>query len=86
MVLGGSDNDSKRGIDGWTLRKWYLSGELSVETITILDLIFSYTQVFDKKLGDPVWETVSMKVQKYKPFINIDIAKCKKIIRNMIND
>ena len=29
MVLGGSDNDSKRGINGWTLRKWYLSGGLS---------------------------------------------------------
>ena len=68
------------------LLKMYLSGELSVETVTILDLIFNYTKVFDKKLGDPVWETVSMKVQKYKPFINIDIAKCKKIIRNMIND
>jgi len=66
--------------------KMYLSGEVSVETVTILDLIFNYTKVFDKKLTDPVWETVSMKVQKYKPFINIDIAKCKKIIRNMIND
>ena len=29
LVLGGSDNDSKRGINGWTLRKWYLSGGLS---------------------------------------------------------
>jgi hypothetical protein len=29
LVLGGSDSDSKRGIDGWTLRKWYLSGGLS---------------------------------------------------------
>jgi len=66
--------------------KAYLSGDISVECATILDLIFNYTKVFDRKLMDPVWETVSLKVKKYKPFINIDIAKCKKIIREMIHD
>ena len=29
LVLGGTDNDSKKGVDGWTLRKWYLSNGLS---------------------------------------------------------
>lgn len=65
--------------------KAYLSGELSVETVTILDLIFNYTKVLDKKLTDPVWETVSLKIKKYKPFINIDVAKCKKVLRDMIH-
>ena len=65
--------------------KMYLAGDLSVETVTILDLIFNYTRVFDKKLMDPVWETVSMKIKKYKPFINIDVAKCKKVLRDMID-
>ena len=66
--------------------KMYLSGDLSVETVTILDLIFNYTKVFDRKLPDPVWETVSLKIKKYKPFINIDVAKCKKVLRGMINE
>jgi hypothetical protein len=26
-----------------------------------------------------------MKVRKYRPFINIDTLKCKKILREMIN-
>ena len=67
------------------LLKMYLAGDLSVETVTILDQIFNYTKVFDKKLTDPVWETVSMKIKKYKPFINIDVAKCKKVLRDMID-
>ena len=68
------------------LLKMYLSGDLSVETVTILDQIFNYTRVFDKKLMDPVWETVSLKIKKYKPFINIDVSKCKKVLRDLINE
>ena len=64
--------------------KKYLAGEVSIETLSILDLVFSFTGKLDKKLSDPVWETVSMKVRKYKPFINIDVSKCKKILREFI--
>ena len=64
--------------------KKYLAGEVSIETLSILDLVFSFTSKLDKKLSDPVWETVSMKVRKYKPFINIDVSKCKKILREFI--
>lgn len=65
--------------------KSYLSGDLSIETLCILDMIFNYTRRLDKKLMDPVWETVSLKVRKYKPFINIDVFKCKKILRELIH-
>ena len=65
--------------------KKYLAGEMSVETLTILDMVFGFVSRLDKKLTDPVWETVSMKIKKYKPFINIDTAKCKSILRGIIN-
>ena len=29
IVLGGTDSDKVEGTKGWTLRKWYTSGELS---------------------------------------------------------
>ena len=74
--------DCKRGHP--PILKAYLSGDLSVESATILDVVFNYTKVLDRKLTDPVWETVSMKIKKYKPFINIDIGKFKKIIRDVI--
>ena len=65
--------------------KRYLSGDLSVESITILDIIFDFSKKLDKKLQDPVWETVSMKIKKYKPFINIDVSKCKQILRELVH-
>jgi len=65
--------------------KMYLSGELSTETLTILDIIFSFSEKVDSKLSDPVWETINLKIKKYRPFINIDIVKCKRILREVIN-
>lgn len=66
--------------------KKYMAGELSIETLTILDIIFGFCAKIDKKLKDPVWETVSFKIKKYRPFINIDTGKCKKILRELIHD
>ena len=65
--------------------KRYLGGDISIETLTILDMIFGFCAKIDTKLSDPVWETVSFKVQKYRPFINIDITKCKSILRDIIH-
>ena len=65
------------------LRK-YLSGELSLEILVILEHIFSFVKDFDKKLSDPVWETVSMKITKYTPFINIDVYQYKKVLREIV--
>ena len=49
--------------------KRYLGGEIDLETLTILEKVFSFRKEFDKKLIDPVWETVSLKIKKYIPFI-----------------
>jgi hypothetical protein len=65
--------------------KKFLSGKLSLETFVIYDKIFSFSKDFDKKLLDPVWETVSLKIKKYKPFLNIDIFQYKQILRDIIN-
>ena len=46
----------------------------------------SFKGKFDKKLTDPVWETVSMKLKKYLPFLNINVFHFKKILRNIINE
>ena len=67
------------------LRK-YLGGELSLETLAILEKIFSFAKDFDQKLKDPVWETVSLKLKKYIPFININVFHYKKILRKLINE
>ena len=66
--------------------KKYLGGEISLETLSILEKIFSFQSKFDEKLKDPVWETVSMKLKKYLPFLNINVFHFKKILRNIINE
>ena len=66
--------------------KKYLSGSVSLETLTIFDKVFHFSKNFDKKLTDPVWETVSLKLKKYSPFLNIDMFQYKKILRSIINE
>jgi len=66
--------------------KKYLGGEISLETLMILEKVFSFVKNFDKKLTDPVWETVSLKIKKYTPFLNINVFPYKKILRELIND
>ena len=64
--------------------KKFLSGNISPETMVIYDRIFLFGKNFDKKLKDPVWETVSKKIKKYSPFINIDVQRYKSILKNVV--
>ena len=66
--------------------KKYLGGEISLETLSILEKVFSFKGKFDKKLKDPVWETVSMKLKKYLPFLNINVFHFKNILRGIVNE
>ena len=66
--------------------KRYLGGEISLETLMILEKVFSFVKDFDKKLQDPVWETVSLKLRKYSPFLNINVFTYKKVLREIINE
>ena len=68
------------------LLKKYLGGEISLETLTILEKVFSFVKNFDGKLKDPVWESVSLKIKKYIPFLNINVFQYKKILREIIHE
>ena len=66
--------------------KKFLGGNLSLENLIIYDIIFEFRERFNKKLDDPVWETVSLKIQKYKPFLNINVSKYKTLLREIVNE
>jgi hypothetical protein len=66
--------------------KKFLGGQLSLETLTIYEKILGFSKTFDKKLLDPVWETVSLKIKKYNPFLNINVFQFKTILREIINE
>tara|TARA_B100001057_G_scaffold117296_1_gene115874 strand:- start:431 stop:1027 length:597 start_codon:yes stop_codon:yes gene_type:complete len=66
--------------------KKYLRGEVNLETLVIFEKIFSFGKKFDQDLDDPVWESVSLKIKKYKSFLNINVFSFKQILRKIINE
>jgi hypothetical protein len=64
--------------------KKHLSKEVSLETLIICDRVLNFKSRFDKSMSDPVWESVSMKMKKYSPFMNIDIFKYKRILKEVV--
>lgn len=65
--------------------KKYMLGEVSPETMVILDATLNYIKQFDKKLSDPVWAETRNKILKYKPFLSIDKNKYVKIMKEALN-
>ena len=63
-----------------------MGGHIDLETLVVLEKIFEFRERFDQKLTDPVWETVSLKIRKYDPFININVFQYKKIVRELVNE
>ena len=66
------------------LLKKHLSGEICIETVVIYNRIFNFSKDFDKKLQDPIWEQVSKNIKKYDSFLNIDIFKFRKILKDCV--
>ena len=66
--------------------KKYLGGQVSLETLVIFEKIFSFGKKFDQNLTDPVWESVSLKIKKYKSFLNINVFPFKQILRKIVNE
>ena len=64
--------------------KNFLNGNISLETLVIYDRIFLFGKDFDKKLKDPVWETVSLRLKKYSPFLHIDVPRYKNILKEIV--
>ena len=75
--------DCKNGNHPEILKK-YLQKALTLETLVILNMILNYVKDFDKKMNDPVWEMMSLKIQKYQTFLNIDVVGYKKILKEII--
>lgn len=68
-----------------TLVKEHLRNNVSIESLIILDAIVNYKKQFDGKLNDFVWKTISLRIDKYRPFLlnSIDIDKYKTTLRRI---
>ena len=87
IILANADLDAvfARTTGHPPILKKYLSGDISLETLVICDRILGYRNDYDKQLTDPVWETVSLRIKKYSPFLNIDVFHFKKILKEVVH-
>lgn len=62
--------------------KMYLRGEVSIETLVILNQLIKFTDTLDNELsGDLVWPDISRIIRKYTPFLGIKKDKYDRILR-----
>lgn len=64
--------------------KLSLSKRISLETFAVLDMILNFIPQIDKYLKDPIWEEHKKLVLNYKPFLEVDIVKQKKLIKDVL--
>ena len=66
------------------LLRLLLSGKVSIQSVIIFDKILSFVNRWDKEIKETIiWPEKSFKIAKLKPFINVNITKCKFIMKEI---
>lgn len=64
--------------------RMYLQKEISLETLIILDSVFTFMRRYDTMISDPLFKEVSKLCKKYQPFLKFDKTKMKSLIRDKV--
>lgn len=63
------------------LLRLHLQNEIRLETMVILDILCGYSRIWSNRIVDPViWPQLALKIKKYRPFVQFDIPKVKKLV------
>jgi hypothetical protein len=63
------------------LLRQFIQRRISLDTLVIMDMVLGFMKRWDKKYHDPLWEMLSFKIKKYKPFLSIRKDKYTKLIK-----
>ena len=63
------------------LLKLFIQRSISLDTLIILDMVLGFMSQWDRVFRDPLWEGLSFKVKKYRPFLSISKPKYIKLIK-----
>jgi hypothetical protein len=63
------------------LLKLHIKGDVSLETLVIMDICLGFMKSWDNQMTDPLWEGLSFKIKKYKPFLSINSSKYKELMK-----
>ena len=62
----------------------YQQHDVTLETLVILNNIIGYVDRWDKEITDDIlYPKVSLRIRKYGSFLNVDVKKYKKMLREM---
>ena len=65
------------------LLRLFIKRQVCLESIVVLDMILGFMKDWDTNLRDPLWEQLSFKIKKYKPFLSINTTKYRPIIKKV---
>lgn len=69
---GNTFNDLFKTMGGHPpLLRLYIKQQICVETLIIVDMILGFMVDWNRELKDPLWQSLSFKIRKYKPFLSI---------------
>ena len=53
--------------------------KISLETLVIFEKLVTYRKAFDKEIREQIiWPKVSRLIEKYEPFVDVNIWRCRK--------
>jgi hypothetical protein len=64
-----------------------LHGDISIETMCILNAILNFLPMWDRKIVDTIhYPNVSLKMKKYTPFISFEVTKYKELLKKGLHE
>jgi len=63
----------------------FMQNEVTMETMVILNNIFNFIKIWDKKISDDIiYPKISRKIRKYGAFLNVNVDKYKKLTKETL--
>ncbi len=63
----------------------FMQNEVTLETMVILNNIFDFIKIWDKKISDDIiYPKVSRKIRKYGSFLNVNVNKYKSLTKETL--
>ena len=69
------------------LLKAYLGKKICLETLVIFEKLLHYRKQFDREITETfIWPNTSRLIEKYEPFVEADISKCKLMLKEKVKE
>ncbi|NDI00155.1 MAG: hypothetical protein EBY78_07580, partial [Actinobacteria bacterium] len=63
----------------------FMQNDVTLETMVILNNIFDFIKIWDKKISDDIiYPKVSRKIRKYGSFLNVNVDKYKTLTKETL--